>query len=255
MFTRMNTPLMLNRFCTMLLLAVAAGCHSSGKVAQSPTSANTLTAQEKKLGWQLLFDGSTRNGWHIFNNKTDGSAWKVADGALYLDPAAKGPKGEGGGELISDQEFSNFDLKLEWKLAPNGNSGIMFLCQEDPKYKYAYVTGPEMQIIDNNGHPDAKNVKHRAADLYDLVSAVPENVRPIGEWNQVEIILINGKLSLFQNGARVVSTTLWDDNWKAMVARSKFRNMPDFAAFKKGRITLQDHGDKVWFRNIRIKNL
>lgn len=249
---------MLKRFCTILVLAAMVGCGTSGKTSSgSPEnqSANIVSKKEEREGWQSLFDGSTKTGWHIFNNRTDGSAWKVAAGTLYLDPAAKGPKGEGGGELISDQEFENFHLKLEWKLSPNGNSGIMFLAQEDPKYRYAYVTGPEMQIIDNNGHPDAKNIKHRAGDLYDLVTAVPENVRPIGEWNTVEIRLLNGNLELFQNDAKVVTTTIGDDNWKQLLANSKFKSIPEFGASKKGKIVLQDHGDKVWFRNIKIRKL
>ena len=248
---------MLNRFCTCVLLVSLLSCSTTRQAGTNDTAStvNSLTKKEQRDGWQLLFDGTTKNGWHIFNKRTDGAAWKVEDGALYFDPSAKGPKGEGGGELITDQEFENFHLKLQWKISPNGNSGIMFLSQEDPKHRYAHVTGPEMQVIDNNGHPDAKNNKHRAGDLYDLISAVPENVRPIGEWNDVEIRLKDGQLELFQNGARIVTTTLWNDTWKQLVAASKFKNVPEFGASKKGRIALQDHGDKVWFRNIRIKNL
>ena len=245
---------MLNRFCLLLIISGVIACNTSKK-ATGTTALNTLSKAEKKDGWQILFDGTTKKGWHIFNNRTDGSAWKVEEGALYLDPKAKGPQGEGGGEFITDSSFENFHLKLEWKLDAGGNSGIIFLAKEDPKYRYAFVTGPEMQIIDNDKHADAKNPKHRAADLYDLVAAVPENVRPIGEWNQIEIVLNQGKLDLYQNGAKVVTTTMWDDNWKALLQQSKFKNMPDFSAFHKGHIVLQDHGDKVYFRNIKIKTL
>lgn len=246
---------MLKRFCTIFVLAALGACHPARKSANADLPPNSLSATEQKDGWQLLFDGSSKKGWHVFNNRTDGAAWKVADGTLYLDPAAKGPRGEGGGELITDSAFENFHLKIDWKLDSAGNSGIMFLAQEDPKYRYAHVTGPEMQIIDNNAHPDAKNIKHRAADLYDLISAVPENVRPIGEWNQIEIVLNKSQLEFYQNGVKVVSTTMWDDNWNSMVAKSKFRTMPGFGSFRKGKITLQDHGNKVWFRNIRIRKL
>lgn len=245
---------MLKRFSLLLIMPAAIACTASKKTTAT-SSLNALSKAEKKEGWQLLFDGTSKKGWHIFNNRTDGAAWKVEEGALFLDPKAKGPKGEGGGELITDSAYENFHLKLEWKLDPGGNSGIIFLAKEDPKYRYAYVTGPEMQIIDNDKHPDAKNIKHRAADLYDLVSASPENVRPIGEWNQIEIVLNKGKLDLYQNGAKVVSTTMWDDNWKALLQNSKFKNLSDFSAFHKGQIVLQDHGDKVYFRNIKIKNL
>jgi hypothetical protein len=245
---------MLKRFCLLLCIVGAIACSSSKKTT-GPASNNALTKAEKKDGWQLLFDGSSKNGWHIYNNRTEGAAWKVADGALYFEPDARGPKNEGGGELITTDSFENFHLKLEWKLTEGGNSGIMILAREDLKYRYAYITGPEMQIIDNDKHPDAKNIKHRAGDLYDFISAAPENVHPIGEWNQVEIVLNKGKLDLYQNGVKVVSTTMWDDNWAAMKAQSKFKNTPDFGAFHKGHIVLQDHGNKVFFRNIKIKNL
>jgi len=220
--------------------------------AQQP---NTLTKKEKKAGWKLLFNGTNAEGWHTYLKTEPSAAWKVEDGALYLDPKAKGPRGENGGEFITTDSFDNFHLKLEWKLTEGGNSGIIFLSREDLKYRYAYQSGPEMQIIDNDKHPDAKNIEHRAGDLYDLVSAVPENVKPIGEWNQIEIVLNNGKLDLFQNGAKVVSTTMWDDNWKELVQKSKFKNSTEFGAFRKGHIVLQDHGDKVYFRNIQIKTL
>lgn len=223
--------------------------------SQTSTKPNTLDSKEKASGWKLLFDGTSKSGWHVFNNKTDGSAWKVTDGALYLDPKARGPKGEGGGDIISDQEFENYHLMLEWKLDSAGNSGLIIQAQEDPKYRYAWVTGPEIQIIDNNAHPDAKNPKHRAGDLYDLVAATPETVKPIGEWNLMEVVQNNGKLDLFLNGAKVVSTSQWDDNWTKMISESKFKSMADFGKFKKGKISLQDHGNAVWFRNIKIKQL
>lgn len=234
---------------------VLLACHTSYKTAQSTTpSYNTLSAAEQKNGWQLLFDGTTKNGWHAYNNKSDGSAWTVNDGVLYLTP---GPKrnGAGGGDLTTNEEYENFDLKLDWKIDSAGNSGIIFLVQEDPKYSQTYLTGPEMQIIDNNGHHDAKINKHRAGDLYDLIASSPENVHPLGQWNQIEIIINKGSLTFYQNGAKVVATTLWDDNWKNLIANSKFKNWAGFGMFKKGKITLQDHGDGVSFRNIRIRKL
>ena len=132
---------------------------SSGLFSQSSSSPNILSATEQSAGWKLLFDGKTKNGWHVFNNKTDGSAWKVDDGVLYLDPKAKGPKGEGGGDIISEEEFENFHLMAEWKIDSGANSGVIIQAQEDPKYRYAWVTGPEIQIIDNERHADAKKQK------------------------------------------------------------------------------------------------
>lgn len=245
---------MLNRFCSALALIALFSC-SSARQSSASSSPNTLSTAEKREGWQLLFDGKSKSGWHIFNNRTDGSAWKVEEGVLFLDPKAKGPKGEGGGDLITEKVYGNFHLKLDWKIDINGNSGIMFLAQEDPKYRYAYLTGPEMQIIDNNGHADAKNIKHRAGDLYDMISAVPENANPAGEWNSSEIILKNGELTLIQNGTKVVTTTMWNDNWKQLLNNSKFKTLEDFAKAKEGKLVLQDHGDKVWFKNIKVKQL
>lgn len=220
------------------------------------TTRNALTAAEQSEGWQLLFDGQTKNGWHIYNNESDGAAWLVDDGALHLNPKEKKDGiTVGGGDIITDQEYGNFHLSLEWKVDTGGNSGIIFYIKEDAKYKRSYHTGLEMQVLDNARHKDAQINKHRAADLYDLVGSSPETVKPAGEWNKVDIISNNGALEFRLNETKVLSTTLWDDNWRKMVAGSKFKEWPDFGTYKSGRIALQDHGDPVWFRNIRIKKL
>jgi hypothetical protein len=236
-----------------LLPVVLLACHSSSKTTGTAAS-NTLSAAEQKEGYQLLFDGASKNGWHVYNNKSDGSAWKTDGGVLYLDRAFKRASG-GGGDLATNEEYENFHLKLDWKIDSAGNSGIIFLSNEDPKYQAPYTTGPEMQIIDNDGHRDARIDKHRGGDLYDLVAAVPQNTKHWGEWNSIELVIDKGKLEYYQNGAKVVTTTLWDDNWKNMVANSKFKGWADFAKFTKGHIVLQDHGDQVYFRNIRIRKL
>ena len=224
-------------------------CHTAGKTTDA-----TKGSSKKNDGWQVLFDGTSKNAWHVYNNKSDGSAWTVKDGILYLDPAAK-KNGAGGGDLVTNEEYENFDLKLEWKIDSAGNSGIIFLTQEDQKYGQSYLTGPEMQIIDNTGHRDAKINKHRAGDLYDLIASSTENVHPWGQWNSIELIVNKGQLELHQNGAKVVATTMWNDNWKQLIANSKFKNWVGFGMFQKGRIALQDHGNGVSFRNIQIKRL
>ena len=239
----------MNKIIIGLFSVALLACHSSHK----STGASKNAAGEND-GWQVLFDGSSKNAWHVYNNKSDGAAWKVQDGVLYLDPEAK-KGGAGGGDLTTNEEYENYDLKLDWKIDSAGNSGIIFLVQEDPKYSASYLTGPEMQIIDNNGHHDAKINKHRAGDLYDLIASTPENVHPWGQWNQIEIIINKGQLDFFQNGTKVVSTTMWNDSWKQLIANSKFKNWAGFGMFRKGRIALQDHGNGVAFRNIRIKRL
>jgi len=204
----------------------------------------------KDAPWVSLFDGKTTTGWHSWKQTVAGPGWKAEDGTLHFDPSVK----NGGGDLVSDGEFENFDLKLEWKISPGGNSGVIFYVNENPKYEDTYNTGLEMQVLDNDKHSDGKIPKHRAGNLYDLIAG-PDNVKPVGEWNNVEIVSNHGSLKLYLNGLNVVTTTLWDDNWKKMVAGSKFKKWPDFGTFTKGHIALQNHGNDVWFRNITIRRL
>jgi hypothetical protein len=254
-----------------LITAAITACNSGGNSAEgdkkedTATTAktdmpNTLTDAQKADGWQLLFDGTSTKGWHKYGNKPVGSAWKIADGNLYLDTTVKDEKNnwqiKDGGDIITDEEFENFHLKLEWKIAKDGNSGIIFYIHEDSaKYQWPWMTGPEMQVLDNAGHSDSKIDKHRAGDLYDLISCTKETVKPAGEWNLAEIKADKGKLDFYLNGENIVSTTLWDDNWKKMVAGSKFKQWPGFGTYSKGRIGLQDHGNTVWYRNVMIKKL
>ncbi|HPG12255.1 MAG TPA: DUF1080 domain-containing protein [Chitinophagaceae bacterium] len=254
---------MLRNFACLILVSTFCACNngsSSDKPATDSVEKNDavmLTEEQKAEGWKLLFDGKTTNGWHKYGGGPTGSAWKVADGMLYLDTSVKENwQIKDGGDIVTDDEYDNFHLKLEWKIAKDGNSGVIFYIHEDSaKYTWAWETGPEMQVLDNEGHPDAKIEKHRAGDLYDLISCSKETVRPAGEWNQVEVIADNGRLDFFLNNENVVSTTMWDDNWRKMIAGSKFADMPDFGTFKKGRIGLQDHGNMVWFKNVMIKKL
>jgi len=256
-----------------LLAAIAAGsllaCNNSSDSSTEtkdtaaattavapPPLVTPLTDQEKADGWQLLFDGTSK-GWHKYKGGSIESAAWVADSTLHFD-AAKAAQDKSGADIVTDDEFGNFDLKLEVKIDTGGNSGVMFLVQEgtdSAKYYNTYFTGPEMQVLDNAKHPDSKIHKHRAGDLYDLIASSKESAKPALEWNEYEIKIDSAKLNMYVNGTNVVSTTLWDDKWKKLVARSKFKQWSEFATAKKGRFALQDHGHNVWFRNIKIKKL
>jgi hypothetical protein len=213
------------------------------------TFLQTVNAQK---GFKPIFDGKTTTGWHTYGKTSASAGWKVDDGILHFDPEAA--KNGEGGDLVTNAEYENFHLKLDWKVAPNANSGIIFYVNDNPdKYKNTFETGLEMQVLDNEGHPDGKITKHRAGDLYDLIKSKSEPVKPVGEWNTAEVISKNGKLTFVLNGVIIVETVLWDDNFKALVAGSKFAAWPGFGTFKKGHIALQDHGNSVWYRNISIK--
>ena len=159
-----------------------------------------------------------------------------------------------GGDLMTNEVYSNFDLKYEWKISKGGNSGVKFFVQEDTS-KYDGAIGLEMQVVDNVNHEDGKTLKHRAGSLYDLIAPSKDVTKPYGEWNEAEIICNNGALEFYLNGTKIVATTLWNDNWKKMIAHSKYKHMKDWGTFKSGHIALQDHGFDVWYRNIMIKRL
>lgn len=237
----------------LLILAAVAGLFSFTANNTPMQSTNTTNNNDE---WISLFDGKTTAGWHNYGKTTVNSDWKVENGTLHLMKVAHGE----GGDLLTNDEFENYHLKLEWKISPKGNSGIIFNVKEDvAKYHDTYNTGPEMQVLDNGtpttqGHPDGKLYTHRAGDLYDLLAA-KEATKPAGEWNAVEIVLNKGKLDFYMNGQHTLSTTMWDEAWKKMVAISKFKDMAGFGTYKTGRIALQNHGDEVWFRNIKIKRL
>jgi hypothetical protein len=220
-------------------------------VALPSMSQNSLTDKEKTEGWKLLFDGKTTTGWKTFNGPKGSKSWKIDDGALMLDKTVT----EGRGDLITENEYENYELSLDWKIAACGNSGIIFHVVEDKKYNATYLTGPEMQVLDNACHPDAKIIKHRAGDLYDLISVSKETVKPVGEWNHAQLISNRGKMEFWLNGTKTVVFAMHTPEWDKMVAGSKFKEMAAFGKASKGHIALQDHGDQVWYKNIKIKEL
>ncbi len=217
---------------------------------------NILTRKEIAEGWELLFNGRDLSGWHSYLRGEPGRAWKVEDGAIVLDKNALTPRSHFE-DLTSDREFENFHLKVEWKLEPCMNSGLFFYVNEDPKYKHAGTTGPEMQIVDLCCSPDSRILKSRAGALYGLIPVEEETVTPGGEWNQYEIIASEGHLELFINGTRVIETQLWTDEWRALITGSGKSEFSDFGTFKRGHIAFQgtEPGTRIWFRNIKVKEL
>lgn len=239
-----------------IALWASAGLLMAFTSAPGPEKPLKVAATEVVAEWTPLFDGNTFAGWAKYGGGAVGKAWKIENGELYLDAANKAGWQTGdGGDIVTAEEYENFHFKYEWKIAANGNSGVIFLVHESPEYSYPWQTGPEMQVLDNAGHPDAKIVSHRAGDLYDLIVSSQETVKPAGEWNQAEIRINKGKLDFFLNGVNIVSTQLFTPEWEALIAKSKFKSMPGFGKYSKGKIALQDHGDVVHYRNLVIKKL
>lgn len=242
------------------LFVVSCGPAGQQGTAES-TAAVVLSDEEVADGFYLLFDGETPTGWRAYGKDHFPAAWEIVDGALHIQGSGRGEAGaKDGGDIIYDKEFQNFHLKLEWKVSEGGNSGIFYLGQEAPEYDYIWKTAPEMQVLDNERHPDATagvDGNRQAGSLYDLYPAKPQNAKPAGEWNQVEIKVFKGSVWHIQNGETVLEYHLWTPQWEQDVANSKFPGLnPNWAdVAPKGYIGLQDHGDDVWFRNIRIKEL
>ncbi len=197
---------------------------------------------------QVLFDGRTTNGWHAYL-KTGPGPWHVVDSTLQLDP-----KAEGQADLLTNNEYENYELSLEWKIAKGGNSGIILGVHEGAEYNETYLTGIEMQILDDKRADDNKLATHLAGALYDM-EAPSHAAKSAGQWNQVKIRKQNGHLTFWLNGYRVIDTQIGGPEWQAMLNKSKFKTWKGFAAYPKGYIALQAHGAQVSFRNIEIKEL
>lgn len=220
-----------------------------------PNQASPTPTNAKKGKWETLFDGKSFAGWHSYLKPGEPvtGKWVITDGAIEYSG------GRGGADLVTDKEYGDFELELEWKVAEGANSGIIYHVHEDPKYKATYQTGPEMQVLDNERHPDAKQGRdgnRTAGSLYDIQKPItPNAAKPAGEWNKARLVIKNGRGEHYLNGKKTADYPTSGPEWDAMIAQSKFKGWEGFGKYSTGHIALQDHGDKVWYRNIRIRQL
>jgi len=209
---------------------------------------NVLTAEEKAQGFRLLFDGKSLDVFKGFKRPDIGPAWTVVDGMLFLDKS----KGRGA-DLLTKEQFGDYELRLEWKISPGGNSGIMFHAQDSGQA--SYLTGPEMQVLDDERAPDGRNPLTSSGALYALKAKRFDMTRPVGAWNEARIVTKGKHLEFWLNGAKVVDIERGGDEWNRLVAESKFKDWAEYGKFDRGHIVIQDHGNPVWYRNIRIREL
>ncbi len=216
-------------------------------IASGIQADNTLSDYEARTGWKLLFDGRTTAGWRKFGaDEPVGSGWKVEDGALTFVPGTGA-----GGDVMTDQDYADFDLLIDWKVAPGGNSGVFY--RSDPTQNPSYLTGPEMQVLDNARHPDGRNILTSAGAVYAVYPANREIIRPAGQWNTFRITAMGTWVRHFANGVLVANYTINSEAWKKKKAGSFFKDWDQWGQQPKGRIVMQDHGDRVAFKNIKIR--
>lgn len=227
------------RYIGILLLCLVVGCSTT--VAE-----NTLTDAEKKEGWELLFDGKDMSKWRNFKAKDINPKWIVENGTMTLT-------GKGGGDILTKKMYKNFDLKLDWKISEVGNSGIFIFADETGKRIYSHA--PEIQILDNERHKDREKPNHRSGSLYDMITAPANSQKVAGEWNQVRIHVKDKHLKVWQNGVLTADVVIASRKWNELVQSSKFKNWKGFGKLDKGHIGLQDHADRVSFKNLKIKEL
>lgn len=213
---------------------------------------NTLTRQERAEGWRLLFNGRDLSGWQSFGGGAPNPAWTARDGVLSL---TRTDGKMSGGDLVTADTFGTFELTLDWKVGAGGNSGVLYLARDVPNATRLYETGLEMQVLDDAGHPDGKIPSHRAGALYDLTVPPPGIAKPAGSWNHARLRVERGRIRQWLNGTLTADVPYGNDAWRARVAASKFRDMPLFGTFASGVIGLQDHGEPVSFRNIKLRPL
>lgn len=258
-------------FITGLSILLLIGCNNSDNNEEKKdakccpdktseqTSPNTLTEEEIADGWSLIFDGESTLGWRGFKQKGfPGKGWHVVDGSIMIEESGAGEAGFAG-DIITEKSYVNFDLKIDWKISHGGNSGILLYVTESEKYSATWHTAHEIQVIDDFGydavHDYVMNVRQISGAYYDMYTPKKSAANAQGEWNKARIRIEDGHMQHWLNGTLVIDTQLWTPEWEERVSQSKFNVYPDFGLAKEGFIGLQDHGQQVWYRNIRIKEL
>ncbi|MCC6492870.1 MAG: DUF1080 domain-containing protein [Pirellulales bacterium] len=224
-----------------IALLLAAGTPA----AESAQANDTPNGKAKEKGFTKLLPGDDHEGWTAYGNDQWPQGWEVKGGILH--------RTTGGGDVMTEKEYGDFDLRFGWKVSEGGNSGVMYRVSEEKGP--AYWTGPEYQVLDNERHQDGKNPLTSAGSLYGLYASAEDAAKPAGEWNRGRIVIRGNHVQHFLNGQKVVDAEIGSDDWNKLVAGSKFAAWPKFGKNQRGHIVFQDHGDEVWYRNIRIKEL
>jgi Domain of Unknown Function (DUF1080) len=233
----------------MKFFAIALALFAAGSAHAQKD--NTLTAAEKKEGYQLLFNGTSKDGWRMYQNKPSNS-WVAENGTLHCLGNAV-DKTDKRGNLITNNKYENFDLSIDWKLTPKGNSGILYMVTEE--FKEPYLSGPEYQLIDDKNFPEKLENWQTTGANYAMDPPTSYPAHAIGEWNHTRIVVNKGHVQHWLNGVKVVEYDLWTDTWKKHKAEGKWKDAEGYGKSKSGHICLQDHGSEIWFKNIKLKKL
>ncbi|NQV75067.1 MAG: DUF1080 domain-containing protein [Bacteroidetes bacterium] len=227
------------------LIIISFGVHAAAEL-------NDLQNKPKGI-WYSLFDGKSLKGWHLFNTTSEIKTWKIEEGSLVC-LGGNGPSGSG--DIFTDQTYADFELRWEWKVNKGSNSGIFYHVIEDPKYKRAIETAPEYQIIDDINYPAKLEDSQKSGANYGMhTPAESKQLKPIGEWNTSRLIFKKGRVEHWLNDIRIVNFRAWNKDWTKRKTEGKWKDYPDYGLSKVGRIGLQDHGNKAYFKNIEIREL
>ncbi|NNE76119.1 MAG: DUF1080 domain-containing protein [Pricia sp.] len=249
---------MKNSILILVIATVILSCKGNTEKKEAEmASEDMVEAEQPAQEWEVLFDGTSFEHWKEYLKEGVSENWKIEDGAMVFYPPENREDKEVF-DLVTKNEYTDFVLSLDWKISEGGNSGVFYGVKEDPEVRVPYRTGPEIQVLDNEKHPDAKNgTTHQAGSLYDMVAPSKDVTRPVGEWNTMVLTVNHSEKqgSVELNGVEVVTFPLGNEQWSEMVSKSKFADWNEFGKYSTGKIGLQDHGDQVAFRNIKIKEL